>query len=153
MVESRYEIQIERGTNLIRFSIAGFFDAARIERFVRDRDEAFRRMACGINRHVTLTDVASAQLQSQEMFERFRTLMWQSDRTSRRMAFAVGSSLARMQVRRLVAGRKDVGIFEDTASAEAWLRASGYLERVPAERGCVWRSAALALPVRDLASA
>ena len=56
------------------------------------------------------------------MIGMFQQLLHSSEKRSRRMAFVIGSSLARMQVRRILAERPDAGVFENAHEAEAWLR-------------------------------
>jgi hypothetical protein len=129
MEQAGYQIRIERNTNLISFRLSGFFDDAHLGPFIADRAEAFSAMKCGANRHVCIVDVSEALLQSQQMIERFRPLITSNATRSLRMAFVVKTSLARMQVRRLLQGRNDVIVVECYEEALAWLNQSGELRR------------------------
>jgi hypothetical protein len=118
---AQYQITTDVRRNLLRFELSGFFDHAVINRFLVDRAAAFAKLRCGPNQHLTLCDVSGCMIQSQEVFAGFRALFTQQETRSRRMAFVVGSSLARLQIRRLVEGRSDIGWFDTEAPAEAWL--------------------------------
>ena len=116
-----HRITVDVQRSLLRFELGGFFDDAAFGRFAADRAAAFRRRRCGPNEHLTLVDVSACLIQSQDMFGAFRSFFTDGPSRSRRMALVVGSSLARMQVRRLLAGRDSVACFERESEALAWL--------------------------------
>jgi hypothetical protein len=122
-MEASYTIDVEPEAGILRFVLRGFFDDATIAAFIADRRVAFAKLRTPPNQHLTLVDVSECAIQSQEAFERFRALLAEPRARSRRMAFVVGSSLARMQIRRLAPDRPEISAFVSKADAEAWLMA------------------------------
>jgi len=108
----------------LRFKLTGFFDAETFARFVNDRQAAFARLTCAPNAHLTLVDLSECQLQPQLLATAFERIMADPATRSRRMAFVFGTSPTRMQVRRIVGKRDDVGLFAEEAAAMEWLTAS-----------------------------
>ena len=106
----------------MHFTLSGFFDEATFARFVEDRRAAFAKLTCAPNAHLTLVDLSECLLQPQVLAAAFQKLMAEPETRSRRMAFVFGTSPTRMQVRRILAARDDIGLFADEASAMAWLR-------------------------------
>lgn len=121
---TRYRIDVEPW-GFMRFTLSGFFDHEVFARFVAEREKAFAKLTCAPNAHLTLVDLRRCQLQPQVLAEAFKQLMSESHRRSFRMAFVFGDSPARMQVRRLLTERNDIGLFTDEASAMGWLTDAG----------------------------
>jgi len=121
MTAAQFSIDVIGG-QLLRYRLSGFFATDDLPRFRREIDAAFRRLTCPPNTHVSLLNVSECALQSQAVIAGFEQLLARSDRRARRTAFVLESSLARMQVRRLLPVRPDTAMFEDEASAFAWLR-------------------------------
>lgn len=117
-----YSIQVEPW-GFLRFTLEGFFDAETFAGFVRERRAAFAKLTCAPNAHLTLVDLTNCALQSQTITAAFQTVMADATTRSRRMAFVFGDSPTRMQIRRILAARDDVGLFADEATAMAWLKA------------------------------
>ena len=115
-----YRIDVEPW-GFLRFTFVGFFDLKTFERFVTEREQAFALLTCAPNAHLTLVDVSECVLQPQVLAAGFQKLMAQTDKRSRRMAFVFGKSPARMQVRRILADRDDIGFFTDESAAMRWL--------------------------------
>lgn len=107
----------------LHFALEGFFDEVSFARFARDRAAAFARLTCAPNAHLTLVDLTRCALQPQAIAGAFQAIMADPATRSRRMAFVFGDSPTRMQVRRILADRHDIGLFIDEASAMAWLKA------------------------------
>jgi hypothetical protein len=121
-MEASHSINVDPSTSTVTITVTGFFDQPALMRLVADREEAYKKLRCPPNQHVTLCDVSDCALQSQDMVAGFRQMIADPRRRSRRLAFVVGSSLARMQIRRMIAGRDDVLCFVDRNEAAAWLR-------------------------------
>jgi hypothetical protein len=115
------------GGQLLLYKLSGFFDAQDLRRFQAEIDAAFARLTCPPNTHLSLLNVSECALQSQAVVAGFEQLLARPDRRARRTAFVLETSLARMQVRRLLPARPDTAMFEDEASALAWLRADDAL--------------------------
>jgi hypothetical protein len=111
---------VDEVASLVRVTMGGFFSPSDIADFRKARDEAHMRLRCGPNQHVTLIDIRSMKIQSQEAVAEFQKLFAERRQRSRRIAIVVSSSLSRTQVKRAAAGR-DAGYFQDPAEAEAWL--------------------------------
>ncbi len=119
-MNASYRIAVEPW-GFLRFTLTGFFDSGSFAGFVEEREQAFAKLTCAPNAHLTLVDLRECHLQPQVLTAAFQTLMSQPEKRSRRMAFVFGGSPARMQVRRIVAERDDIGFFIDESAAMAWL--------------------------------
>jgi hypothetical protein len=111
--------------DLVRLTLAGFFTVADVARFDAALYEAFSRMRCGPNAHLTVCDASGMKIQTQDVVAAFAAVMANPSHRSRRLAIVTSASLARMQARRLTK-RAEVGYFSDMAEAEAWLLAAAY---------------------------
>jgi len=120
-MDSAFSFDVEPW-GFVRVRIAGFLDQGSFAAFVSARDEAYRKLTCKPGEHLTLIDVSEAVLQTQDVVAMFRGLLAQPKLRSRRQAIVTGSSLVRMQVRRIISDRPDIGMFEDMDQAETWLR-------------------------------
>ena len=117
-----FRISVDPSTNMIRQYLAGFFEAADVERFVAARNAAHDQLTCGPNEHVTLVDVRDMKIQPQEIVQAFGAVLWGPRYRSRKLAFVFSQSLARMQLMRASEGR-DARMFTNIDEAEAWLLA------------------------------
>jgi hypothetical protein len=95
------------------------------------RSRAHAELTCPPNRHVTLVDVSALKLQAQAVLPAFMTQIADPALRSRRLAFVVGGSLARMQVRRVTV-RDDLFTATTIAEAEAYLFAGDAVSRAAA---------------------
>lgn len=123
-----FDIVCDPDRDLIRIRSAGFYDAEDISRFLTARNVAHARLRCRRNRHVTLHDVREMKIQSQEIVGQFHAVLADPLYRSRRLAFVVASSLARMQLLRAL-GERTAGLFFDETAALRWLLSE---EPVPA---------------------
>lgn len=119
-MSATYTIQVEPW-GFLRFTLSGLFDSETFARFVADRGLAFARLTCSPNEHLTLVDLTNCLLQPQMLASAFQHMMSDQCTRSRRMAFVFGASPARMQVRRILAQRDDIGLFVTEDEAMAWL--------------------------------
>ncbi|MEG8041203.1 STAS/SEC14 domain-containing protein [Sphingomonas sp. LR60] len=111
---------VEPHRDLVRITLAGFFTPDDVERFVAARDAAHRQLRCGPNAHVTLVDMRAMQIQSQETVTAFQQVLADPRHTSRRLAFVVARSLARLQIKR-AASEREAAYFTAVDEAEAWV--------------------------------
>ena len=121
-MRAAYSIDVEPW-GFLRFTLEGFFDETSFARFAEDRAAAFAQLTCAPNAHLTLVDLTRCALQPQTITAAFQAVMADPATRSRRMAFIFGDSPTRMQVRRILAERDDIGLFTDEAAATAWLKA------------------------------
>lgn len=119
-MEAHHAIVAEPDRDLVRITLSGFFDPSQVDRFDAARQAAYRRLRCAPNLHLTLCDVSGMKIQSQDVVAAFTKVVADPRTRSRRLAFIIGSWLARLQTQR-TAERPGVAYFKDVASAEAWL--------------------------------
>ena len=119
---ARYSFQIDPRRNLVRMELHGFFSPDEIAAFDHDRRVAYRQLRCGPNDHVTLVDMRGTHIQSQEAVTGFARSIADQGTKSRRIAFVLTRSLARLQVKRAAAGR-DAAFFLTIEEALDWLLA------------------------------
>jgi hypothetical protein len=119
-----YSVIADPAHDLIRITLAGFFDDASMAGFAAARVAAHAMLRCGPNRHLTLADTRAIAIQSQEFVARWGAVLADPLYRSRKLAFVTASSLARMQLQRAIGGRDSVACFMDMAQAEAWLLAA-----------------------------
>lgn len=100
--------------------MSGFFDAEDIVRFVTARGRAHERLRCPPNEHMCLVDIRPIRIQSQQSVTAFAAVLANPGFRSRRIAFVVTTSLARMQLKR-AAGSRGENIFLTVEEAEQWL--------------------------------
>ena len=115
-----FKIDIDVPRSFVRIRLAGFFDDASLRRFTAARKLAFGQLRCSPNQHLSLTDIRGMAIQTQEVVSRWGTVLADPAYRSRRLAFVVASTLARMQLQRAI-GSRDARCFTDPAEAEAWL--------------------------------
>jgi len=115
-----YTMAIEPQRCLLRVTMSGFFALKNVAALEADRRKALARLGCARNTHYTLVDVSACKLQPQEVVGAFQSALADTRFMSRRIAFVTGSSLARMQVRRMMT-RDDADFFDTVKDAEAWL--------------------------------
>ena len=120
-MSATFSITADPDRDLIRISMAGFFMPEDIAAFLVERSRAHAKLRCGPNRHLTLNDVREMKIQPREAVAAFREMLADSNYHSRRLAFVVAPTLARGQLARALAGRRDVQLFVDPVEAEAWL--------------------------------
>ncbi len=115
-------VEVNTSARSLHLKLSGFFDDAAIKRFIADRERAYDKLGTAGD-HVTMCDVTDAKIQSADSFERFRALLMDRARWGRKMAFVVpDGSLAAMQVKRLIAERRDLQVFKNVEEGWAWLR-------------------------------
>jgi len=111
------------GSQVLRMTISGFWSAPVMTDFARDCVVAVKALPCLAKDHLILCDISGAAIQSQPMFAGFMALLVESRVRPRRVAFVSTNPVSRMQARRLMAARDDVGLFDDEAPALRWLMA------------------------------
>lgn len=119
-MDAGYTINVDPARDLLEFTLTGFFAPEDVARFAADKKAAYARLTCPRNGHLTLVDVSDCKIQPQSVVDAFRQVLADPNHQARRLAFVTGSSLARMQVRRL-AEHRALRYFEDRASARVWL--------------------------------
>jgi hypothetical protein len=122
MLKATWSVSSESDRRLLKLAIGGFFtpdDVAVFQKAVSAEIVRLRSTLAGAP-HVTLCDTRGVQIQSQAAVAAFTEMLANPAARSRRLAYVVDATLARMQIKRLTA-RADAAFFQDPAAAEAWL--------------------------------
>lgn len=121
MSPASFSIDLEPRRDLVRIRLCGFFSVDDIGRFQAELLLAHRRLGCGRKGGpLTINDISGMAIQSQDVVPRWSAFLADPAHRSRRLAFVVASTLARMQLERVIGGR-DAQVFTDAAEAERWL--------------------------------
>lgn len=102
-----------------------FWDTDIKRSFIEGCVNAIVSLDCEIGSQAILVDLRTAILQSQDLIASMQKFL--SDPSGGRIALVADTPLARMQTKRLQV-REDVRMFDDVASAEAWLFSSASAE-------------------------
>lgn len=121
MIKARFTINIDPASDLVRVSMTGFFSFSDVERFEFELLAAHRKLRCAHkDGPLTINDISEMAIQSQDVMRKWGDFLSNPAHRSRRLAFVVSSSLARMQLQRAIEGRK-AQAFLTIAEAERWL--------------------------------
>lgn len=121
MFPASFSIELDPPRDLVRIRLSGFFSVDDVTRFQAELLLAHKRLRCGRRGGpLTINDISGMAIQSQDVVARWGAFLADPAHRSRRLAFVVGSSLARMQLQRAIGGR-DARVFTDAAEAERWL--------------------------------
>jgi hypothetical protein len=115
-----YEIMIEPARKLLRVTLSGFFEERDVESLEAAKIAALGRLGLAPNQHLTLVDVSSCKLQPQDVVRAVQSAINDPRYMAKRIAVVIGTSPARMQVRRVLL-RDDAAFFDTTEAAETWL--------------------------------
>lgn len=107
--------------HLLEIAIEGFFDASGVAAFARAVAQALAEHATSTP-PACLYDYSKAAIQSQSVVALLQQLARKVP-ANRRIALYTDGRLARMQARRIAAECPTMLVFDDRASAIAWLRA------------------------------
>ncbi len=121
-MEAIYKVEVDPATNMVRHYLAGFFEPIDVENYVAARNAAHAQLTSAPNQHVTLVDVRDMKIQQQDIVKTFGGVLADPRHHSRKLAFVVALSLARMQLLRATAHRT-AQYFSTIEEAEAWLMA------------------------------
>ena len=121
MAPASFTIEIDPARDLVRIRLSGFFSVDDVGRFQAELLVAHRRLGCGRKGGpLTINDISDMAIQSQDVVARWSAFLADPAHRSRRLAFVVGSTLARMQLQRVIGGR-DAKVFTAADDAEQWL--------------------------------
>ena len=121
MSPASFSIDLDPPRDLVRIRLAGFFGVDDIARFQAELLLAHRRLGCRRKGGpLTINDISGMAIQSQDVVARWGEFLADPAHRSRRLAFVVASTLARMQLQRVI-GSRDAQVFTDPAEAEAWV--------------------------------
>ena len=110
----------DRANHTLRVTMSGFFQQADVEAFLRDIRMKLDQLRCGPNEHLMLCDARGMSIQMQHIVQSFAGIVGDPQLRSKRLAFVNGTSLSRLQTRRLT-DREGVAFFNNMKEAETWL--------------------------------
>ena len=119
-MDAHFSVKIEPERCLVHIIMGGFFSNEDVSDFREELTERLYRLGCSPNDHVTLCDVSAMKIQTQDMVVVFSNVVGDPVFRSRKLAFVTGSTLARMQTRRL-SNREGIAYFTDVDEARTWL--------------------------------
>lgn len=122
-MDGSFDIRVDSARHLVTMRLTGFFTPETFDRFKAERAVAFTALRCGPNQHLSLTDVREVQIQSQDIVSAFGQVLADPAYRSKRLAFVTPTSLARMQLHRVISQRADgsTRCFTDPVAAEHWV--------------------------------
>jgi hypothetical protein len=119
-----FSLTIDASRKLIRTTFEGFLELDEVAEWGRQEQAAAAAMGCRSREFLLYVDTARCAIQSQEVVALFQELIATAPRKARRIAIMQGTSLTKMQTRRIVAGNDHIAHFSDEAEAEEWLHAT-----------------------------
>ncbi|MDB5678478.1 hypothetical protein [Sphingomonas bacterium] len=119
-MQATQTIRVDPHRKLVAITLTGFFDVAGATQLAIDAKAAIDSLAGPRNQHLTLIDFSDCKTQSQDVVAAFQRALGNPLYAARRLAFITGSSLSRIQARRVL-NRDTARWFDNRREAEAWL--------------------------------
>lgn len=119
MQSASFDIQRQPHGDLVTSTLAGFFKVADVAAYADRVEQAIRACIQRRGHYRMILDVSGCAIQSQDVIAAFIGHV-QKMPAARRSAVVVGSSIVRMQIRRVMT-RPNVEVFETLADAVAWV--------------------------------
>ncbi|KQS49127.1 MULTISPECIES: hypothetical protein [unclassified Sphingomonas] len=127
-----HTITTDLDTGIIEVEASGFWTIPHVEGFLRDLDGEARRVLATGKRHMLLGNFSRSAIQPQEVVAMLQRVALTIPLKSRKVALFTDGKLARLQVKRIVAVRDDMAVFDDRTSAMTWLLADALAHPVAA---------------------
>lgn len=115
-----YTFQADYTRKLIRAQLEGFLSVEEVAAFGADIQAAAVAMGCQSGEHLLYVDTSQCALQAQDVVSAFQALIGNVPLKAKRLAVITGSSLSRMQTRRILV-RDHAMLFDCGEDAEHWL--------------------------------
>lgn len=119
MQPASYQIEVLRAGTLVSSTLAGFFSLSDTAAYVEEAERTIQTCFRQHGHYRMLLDVSGCAIQSQDVIAAFIAHV-QRMPVSSRSAIVVGSSVVRMQVRRVM-DRPNVAVFENLTDALVWV--------------------------------
>ncbi|SFO20321.1 hypothetical protein [Sphingomonas sp. OK281] len=116
-----HSITTDLGSGIIEVEASGFWTLAHVEDFLRDLEREARSVLATGKRHMLLCNFTRAAIQPQEVIAMLQRMALTMPLRSRKVALYTNGKLARLQVKRIASVRDDMAVFDDRASALAWM--------------------------------
>lgn len=117
-----FKFMTDARRSLIELEMSGFFAVEAVPSIAAGMADALKQLYCRPNQHLTLVDVTECQIQSQEIVMQFQKLVTNPAFRSRRLAFVTGSSIIKMQLRRIINDDSYARVFAERSAALEWLK-------------------------------
>ena len=133
-MNAKFEVVADHSMGALRVTMGGFFTPDDVMSFLREVNLKLDALHTRPNEHLMLCDARGMRIQAQDIVGAFAEIVGSPRLRSKRLAFVNGSSLSRLQTRRLT-DRDGVSFFADLAEAEQWLfsEPTGALARADGE--------------------
>jgi len=129
IMEPKFEIDIDAERRMLRVRIGGFFTVADVEAYADANRRATLLLGGLPSTQRVLCEIVGIEIQSGPAAEAFSRFLNNPKMRDRKAAFVLKSSLARIQLRRVLGDRK-APCFETAEEAEAWLMADAAATQV-----------------------
>ena len=116
-----HSITTDLDTGIIEVEASGFWTIAHVEDFLRDLDREARRVLATGKRHLLLCNFSKSAIQPQEVISMLQRVAVSMPLKSHKVALYTEGKLARLQVKRIASVRDDMAVFDDRATALAWM--------------------------------
>ena len=118
--KSMFDITFDRHQSLVDATLSGFLALPEVARYAGKVEPIIRRAALVNGSYLMLIDVSGCSIQSQQVVAAFQQHVGGVPR-ARRCAVVTGSSIIRMQIRRIIGKGSTMRIFGDRGDATTWL--------------------------------
>ena len=116
-----HTITTDLATGIIEVDASGFWTIEHVEDFLRDLEREGRRVLATGKRHMLLCNFSKSAIQPQEVIAMLQRVAVSMPLKSRKVALYTEGKLARLQVKRIASVRDDMAVFDDRATALAWI--------------------------------
>jgi len=113
-----YSLKLCPPGDLILTTLSGFFTVAGAAAYAVEAEQLIKRTALQNGGYRLIIDVSGCSIQPQDVIAAFSAHVTAVPR-ARRLAVVTGSSIIRMQMRRII-GRSDIAMFESATDALIW---------------------------------
>ena len=114
-----YQITTDPARKMVFLKLCGMLTVDEVAAMYADEYRAIRAMGCRRGEHLVLADLTKCNIQMQDVSAALQSLVQQKG-TAKRVAMFTGSSLAKMQARR-IAITQHAAVFATEEDALAWL--------------------------------
>lgn len=119
-MSGQFTIETDKGRNMLRVAMSGFFTVECVGRYRAAIDAVTAELGGPPDAQVMTNDISAMTIQSQDIVDAFRAVMADPRYAERRVGFVVPSTLARVQLSRVI-GSRTAQMFATAEEAEAWL--------------------------------
>jgi hypothetical protein len=119
-MSAEFAIVADHANQALRVTMSGFFLQPDVDSFLREVHIKLDQLRCRPNEHLMLCDARGMKIQAKEIVQSFSAIVGHPRLRSKKLAFVNGTSLSRLQTKRLT-DREGVCFFGCMTAAESWL--------------------------------